>query len=100
MRTADHLKQYQFKKGQSGNPAGRPPGKSLKEFAREYFDSMTEEERIKFLNSVDRELAWRMAEGNPQEKIDHTSKGEKIIGMAIVQPHGEDSSSSPADETV
>ena len=26
-RKTEHLKQYQFKPGQSGNPAGRPPGK-------------------------------------------------------------------------
>ena len=34
-----------FKKGQSGNPAGRPPGKSLKEYARAMLAAMTDEER-------------------------------------------------------
>jgi Family of unknown function (DUF5681) len=32
---ADHLAPWQFKKGQSGNPRGRHPGTSKKEFAKE-----------------------------------------------------------------
>jgi hypothetical protein len=33
---AAHLAPWQFKKGQSGNPLGRFPGKSMKEFAKAY----------------------------------------------------------------
>jgi hypothetical protein len=41
---AAHLAPWQFRKGQSGNPLGRTPGKSLKELAKEYLVSLTPED--------------------------------------------------------
>lgn len=64
-----HLKKYQWKPGQSGNLKGRPPGKTLKEYTRERLANMPEEERLKFLNSIFPETAWRMAEGNPTNEL-------------------------------
>jgi hypothetical protein len=46
------LAKYVWKKGQPGNPAGRPPGKTLKEFAREYLRSLPDDEKIEYLASV------------------------------------------------
>ena len=59
--------EHRFKPGHTGNAKGRPKN-TLKEFAREYLKKMTVAERVKFLNSVDPDLVWRMAEGNPDTK--------------------------------
>ena len=61
---------YMWKKGQSGNPNGRPKGKTLKEFAREYLESLPDDEKIDYLASLPTEIVWKMAEGNPDSKID------------------------------
>ncbi len=76
-RTA-HLSKFQWKKGKSGNPNGRPKGKTLKEFAREYLMQLPDEEKLKFLASLPTEIAWKMAEGNPETKTDITSGGKPI----------------------
>ena len=71
------LKPHQWKPGQSGNPEGSKPGKKLKTFVREYLESMDDEEKLRFLKeNVSPELAWRMAECNPQSDI--TTGGEKF----------------------
>jgi len=56
-----------FKKGMSGNLKGRPKGQSLKEYDRERFSRMTDEEKEAFLSKVNPGLRYRMAEGNPKK---------------------------------
>ncbi len=74
------LKPTQWKKGQSGNPKGKKPGKSMKTYLKERFEKMTDKEKIDFLNRVEPNMAWRMAEGNPKTEVeaDLNVKAEKI----------------------
>jgi len=69
-----------YKKGQSGNPGGRPKGsKSLKTYIREKFERMTDEEREEFLDGLDKKVLWEMGEGKPETKTDITSDGKPIF---------------------
>lgn len=73
-------KPWLFKKGNAGGP-GRPKGsgKSLKEYSREYLASMTDEERLEFMEGLPKLDIWKMAEGNPKADLDITSDGQPMI---------------------
>ena len=66
----DWLKQYQFQKGQSGNPGGAKKGKRLKTFALEVLESMSDEDKADFLRTMEPKVVWEMAEGKPKQDMD------------------------------
>lgn len=72
-----------WKKGQSGNLKGRPKGKTMKEYAKEYLSRMTDDERDEWLDGLEKNEVWRMAEGNPHSTDE--SKVEITIPTPILQ---------------
>ena len=75
-------KPWLWKKGQSGNLAGRPKGFSLKEWTRERLAKMTDEQRDAFLEGIPKAEVWKMSEGNPANATDITSAGKPIVMLA------------------
>lgn len=83
-----NLAPYMFKPGQSGNPKGRTPGKSMKDYARELLNKMTDEERQEYLKGIPKEIIWKMAEGNPTDELKGSLEVSVEISEAIAKRRG------------
>ncbi len=71
-----------FLPGSIPNPNGRPKGKTMKEFARDYYMLMNDTDKIEYIKNLEKVkpgFAWQMGEGNPSNETDLTSKGEKMV---------------------
>lgn len=77
----ENIKPWQFKKGQSGNPLGRPPGRSLKDRAKAYLSGLTDEEALEFWEGIDKKTVWEMAEGKASQETN--IKGDLTISQVL-----------------
>lgn len=70
-----------FGPGNNANPHGRPKGKSMKEFWRQRFSEMSDEDKLKWAleHKVSPDLIWQMAEGRPTAEIDAKVTETKVI---------------------
>jgi len=90
-RVPKQLQPFQYKKGQSGNPAGRAKGISLKEYAKMKFLTMTDEEKEDFFEGLNKQEIWKMGEGNPSTTADITSGGKQIVAFNLNMNGGDNS---------
>ena len=65
------------------NPAGRPKGKTLKEYAREYLMNLPDEEKMDYLSTLPKDVVWKMAEGNPHNTQDLTSDDKPLSPILV-----------------
>ncbi len=86
-----------YKKGQSGNPGGRPKGsKSMKTYVREKLAIMTDEEREVFLEGVDKKIIWEMAESKASQGIGQAEDLAKLdLGVVILPKKNESTLETP-----
>lgn len=81
---APQLAPYQFKKGQSGNPMGRPPGRSLKDRAKAYLAGLTDEEAVEFFEGMNKKDVWEMAEGKAKQDMEVSGEmTAKIVRLNV-----------------
>ena len=54
----------------------------MKSYAKDMLESLPEDERVEFLNSVDHKTIWEMAEGKPKQDVDISGElTSKIISV-------------------
>jgi len=92
----EQLKKHVFKKG--NKLGGRKKGSSLKEYAKKYLASMTDEERNEYLNSINPDIIWKMSEGNPHQSTDGTLEVTLPKPILDVPEHNSNQEDNPTEQ--
>lgn len=91
----ENSKPWLFKKWVSGNPSGKPKWTvSLKKFAQKYIQWLSEQEKLEFMEWLNKIDIWKMAEGMPETKTDITSNGEWIQQLLVQFIDGNENNSN------
>lgn len=73
-----------FAEGTKAGP-GRPKGKTMKEFAREFYFNMTDEEKIAYIKKIEEKkpgFAWEMGEGKAKQDMEISGElTSKVISI-------------------
>lgn len=82
-RGTEHMKNYRWPKGVSGNPKGRPPGSiSPRDKIRQMFENDPDafhDFLTKYVNDpVNRKHVVELLDGKPHQSIDHTTGGKEL----------------------
>lgn len=91
-----------FKAGElwKGNKNGRPKGsKSLKTYVKEMLQDMNEEERLEFLEGIDKKVLWEMSEGKPAQDMNVAGKDGNPIIFTIAKEIAEKNDITPEPES-
>lgn len=90
----ERIKPWQFKKGQSGNPLGRPPGRSLKDRAKAYLAGLSDEEAVEYFEGMNKKDVWEMAEGKAKQDMEFSGR----LSISNVLDQLEDGQKTPRQE--
>lgn len=71
----------------------------MKTWIKEKFERMNDEEREIFLEGINKIDLFKMAEGNPKQDTDITSKGLPIIQLAQEVLNKNDINTEPSDNS-
>ena len=80
---AEHLKPYQWRKGQSGNLSGtKEKGETVKQYSSRRLANMTPKQKEEFLEGMNKKDVWEMAEGKPKQDMELSGEVKaKIISV-------------------
>lgn len=88
------LRAHVYKKGQCGNPDGRPKGSvSLKTYAKAMLEKMDDEQREEFFHGLPKQFIWEMAEGKAESKTDVTTNGKELPQPILMHVYSDNSTS-------